>query len=472
MDRVLVVDLDGTLIRSDMLFETFWSALGRDWRSPARAAGALVQGRSALKRVLAKAGPVDVGLLPYDEAVLEHIRAWRAAGGETALVTASDEVIAQQIADHLGLFDAVHGSNGETNLKGANKAAFLRSRFGRGGFDYMGDSASDIVVWEEAQRAITVNASARLRTAAEEAAEEAVHLGRTGRALTEYLSALRPHQWLKNILVFLPLLASHQFSGGTLLAAIGAFVAFCLMASSAYVLNDLLDLAADRAHPRKRERPFASGRVPIADGSVMAVGLFVSGALVALLVSSETALILLIYFALTLAYSLFLKRVIVLDICMLGLLYTIRILAGGVAAGIPISVWLLAFSMFFFLSLAAVKRQAELVDSAARGELSIGGRGYHPEDLPVVSMIAIGAGYVSVMVMALYVNSPVVVMLYAWPEALWGICGVLIYWITRIVLITHRGGMHDDPVVFAARDRVSQVSFVLILVIALAGSLG
>ena len=243
------------------------------------------------------------------------------------------------------------------------------------------------------------------------------------------------------------------------------------MASSVYVLNDLLDLAADRAHPRKKNRPFASGSIPIAHGTWMAVGFLILGGLLAISISPAFFLIMVAYYLLTMAYSLNLKRRIVIDICVLAGLYTIRIIAGSVATGISLSVWLLAFSGFFFLSLAAVKRQAELIDNAERGNLKATGRGYHVDDLPIISMIAIGAGYVAVLVMALYVNSPAVVELYAHPKALWGVCAVLIYWITRTVMVAHRGNMHDDPVVYAAKDRISQLCLFLILGLVLVGTL-
>lgn len=290
------------------------------------------------------------------------------------------------------------------------------------------------------------------------------------RSITPYVKALRPHQWVKNILVFLPMLAAHQFDSQTLRLSLLAFVSFSLVASSVYVVNDLLDLDADRAHPRKRQRPFASGSIPVSRGTWMALGLLLSGAMTGALVGREFIIVMAAYYILTLAYSLQLKKTIVLDICVLAGLYSIRILAGGVATKIHLSVWLLAFSTFFFLSLAAVKRQAELVDAAKRSELTATGRGYHVGDLPIISMVAIGAGYVAVLVLALYLNSPTVTELYVRPEALWGVCVVILYWITRAVMIAHRGQMHDDPVIFAIRDTGSHVCLVLIVGFCLAAA--
>lgn len=454
-----------------MLYESFWSSFAGDWRSPFLSAAVLLKGRASLKRHLATAAIIEVSTLPYDEMVIAFIQEWRQTGGRTALVTASDHAFAVAIADHLGIFDEAHGSDGNLNLKGEKKAIFLEKSFGKKGFAYMGDAYADLPVWQRAAKAITVNAPAALRRKVENACVTVEHLGTEARSVNPYIKALRPHQWLKNILVFLPMLAAHQLDGPTILPSLLAFLCFSLVASSVYVLNDLLDLSADRAHPRKRNRPFASGSIPIAHGTWMAAGLILLGTALAALIGFEFFVVMASYYFLTTAYSLHLKRQIVVDICVLAGLYTLRIIAGGVATGITLSVWLLAFSVFFFLSLAAVKRQAELIDSAERGNLKASGRGYHVDDLQIISMIAISAGYVSVLVMTLYVNSPAVVDLYPNPEALWGVCAVLLYWITRTVMVTHRGKMHDDPVVYAAKDRVSQVCFLIMIAFVLGGAI-
>lgn len=467
---VLVVDLDGTLLRSDMLHESFWSAFGRDWRNPFRSVSALTKGRAALKRYLADASRVDAATLPYNGLVIEYLKAWRDGGGYTALVTASDTAFAKEISEHLGIFDEVHGSDGALNLKGEKKADFLEERFGRNGFIYMGDAPADLAVWRRATKAITVDAPAALRASAENVCDSVEHLSSDPQGVMSYLRALRPHQWLKNILVFLPMIAGHQFEAQVAFQSFLAFICFSVVASSVYVLNDLLDLSADRAHPRKKNRPFASGEVPIAHGVWMAIGLLVIGALLAMALGGTFFLVMVGYYLMTLAYSLYLKRRIVIDICVLAGLYTVRIIAGGAATGIPLSVWLLSFSVFFFLSLAAVKRQAELIDSEKRGQLKASGREYTVDDLPIIAMVTIGAGYVAVLVMMLYVNSPNIVALYGRPEALWGVCAVLLYWITRVVILAHRGQMHDDPVVFAAKDRVSHICFLTILAFAVGGA--
>jgi len=464
----LIVDLDGTLLCSDMLLENFWSAFSQDWRTPLKAAGWLARGRSVLKTRLADSARPDVKSLPYNADVLELIQNWHAAGGHVVLATATTQALADEVAAHLGLFDAVYGSDGTHNLKGPAKADLLVKLYGKGGFVYMGDSSADVPVWKMAAGAVTVNAPASLRKVADAVADDVIHIGAFAGIGRAHLKALRPHQWLKNILIFLPMIVAHQLTAGTFVQAMLAFVSFSLVASGVYVLNDLLDLASDRAHPRKRERPFASGTVPLSHGGLMAVGLLGLGLAVAQIVGQAFALTMLIYFALTTGYSLWLKRLAVIDICVLAGLYTMRIVAGGVATDITLSVWLLALSMFLFLSLAAVKRQAELVDAGAAATAA-SGRDYTANDLPYVSMVALAGGMIAVLITALYLNSDAVRELYARPDALWAICVVLLFWVLRTVLIAHRGQMNDDPVVFAAKDQVSYVCGALILAAAFVG---
>ncbi len=468
---VLAVDLDGTLLPTDLLHESFWAAIGHRADIAPRAVLHLLGGRAALKRWLAGETTLDPAALPYRDEVLAELRAWRAAGGRTTLVTASDQLLAERVAAHLGLFDAVHGSDGVTNLKGARKAAFLSRHYGQQGFVYMGDSRADLAVWKQAAGAITVAAGPGLRARAEAACPGARHIGATPELLRPMLAALRPHQWLKNILVFLPMIAAHRFEAGTIALSALAFIAFCLVSSAVYVLNDLLDLAADRAHPRKRLRPFASGALPVSRGLPMITALAIAGGVLALAVGPVFLAVLAAYLVLTTAYSLGLKREVILDILMLGVFYTLRIAGGAAAAGVELSVWLAAFSLFFFLALAAVKRQAELVDARERGKLDAAGRGYRTGDVGLVEAMAVASGFVSVLVLALYLTSPAVQDLYRTPEFLWGICLVLLYWVGRVVVVAHRGQMHDDPVIFALRDRTSRACLLAVLSLTLAGML-
>jgi len=467
---VLVADLDGTLIVGDTLWETLWAGLAaRPWETLA-ALGALAEGRAALKARLAAAGALDPGALVYDERVLERLRAHRAEGGRTALATAADARVAEAVAAHLGLFDAVHASDGERNLKAAAKAAFLTERYGAGGFDYIGDSEADLAVWAEARRAVTVGLAPAHRGAVKPRSGAAEHLERGAPGMAAYLRLIRPHQWLKNLLVFLPVLAAHDLSGASLGLAALAFLSFSLVASGVYVVNDLFDLGPDRAHPRKRRRPLASGAVPLLHGMALAPVLFVAG-LGAALATGEARFVAVMaaYLVLTTAYSVRLKRMLLIDICVLAGLYTVRIIAGGAATETALSVWLLAFSIFFFFSLAAVKRLAEIVGLAPE-KAQAAGRAYRREDRQVVSTMAVAAGYLSVLVLALYLDSESVRALYTTPELLWLVSPILLYWVSRMVLITERGGMTDDPIVFAIKDRVSAVCALAILVVGVAGA--
>ena len=459
---VLATDLDGTLIRSDMMHECFWAALAQDWRAPFLVAAALPGGKAALKARIATLAPVDAAALPYHQPMLDRLHAARAAGHHVALITAADQRHAQAVADHLGLFDSVHASDGQTNLRGDAKAARLRQAFGTAHVTYAGDSRADLPAWRVADAAITVAAPGPLRAQVDAIRPGALHLatpapGATARAA---LRALRPHQWLKNILVFVPVLAAHDYAAQTLLAAFLAFVAFSLVASAVYLLNDLLDLAADRAHPRKCTRPLASGALPIAAGMALIPALLGAGLAVALALPPPFLVSLAGYFALTLSYSLFLKRKPLVDICVLAGLYAARVVAGGAATGLEMTLWLLAFSLFLFLALAAVKRQAELVDMTQRGAERAAGRGYRADDLPVIRQIAITSGFVSVLVLMLYLNDADIRTRSDNPLLIGAACLVLIYWLARMVLVAHRGKMDDDPMVHSLRDPISLAALI------------
>lgn len=462
-DAVLVVDLDGTLCRTDTLHETLIALLARRPGQLPGLVAALFSGKAAFKRRLAAAHVTPGHALPYDESVLELVRQARAEGRRTALVSASDQAQVDAVAAHLGLFDEAFGTGGTaegTNLGGRSKAAFLTARYGEKGFDYVGDAAVDLPVWAAARQAITAGAGPALRRAAEDANGgahgAALHLDRgpgpsRARAM---MKALRPHQWSKNVLVFLPMLAAHDLSG--LPAALAAFVAFCLTASSVYLVNDLVDLEADRAHPRKRARPFAAGTLPVAWGVALAPLLVLAAVAIALIWTPPAFLAaLLAYYVVTFAYSFWLKRKALVDVLTLAGLYTARIVAGAAATAVALSPWMLGFSMFLFLALAAVKRQAELAQQDPGKKAA--GRGYETSDLPLLREMALASGFAAVVVFALYISSEDVLRLYPTPEALWLICPLLLYWIGRMVLMTHRGHMTDDPIVFAARDWPSRL---------------
>ncbi|MBX9400124.1 UbiA family prenyltransferase [Lysobacter sp. BMK333-48F3] len=466
----LCVDLDGTLLKSDLLYESLLALLSKQPLLLFLLPLWLLRGKAALKHEIASRVEVDATTLPYDERVVEALRETDAR--PRVLCTASNTKFAQQVATHLGVFDLVLASDDGVNLSGAAKAQALVERFGERGFDYMGNAGVDLSVWARARHAWVVNGSRGLAERAAKVGTVAEQLPPAAAGLKTWIKALRIHQWLKNLLVFLPLLASHRFlEPGAVIASALAFVAFGLCASGVYVLNDLLDLPSDRQHPRKRLRPFAAGRLPLLHGLFAAPLLTLAGLALALLASPWFALVLIGYYAMTLAYSLRLKRIVMVDVVLLAGLYTVRIIGGAAAIGTPLSFWLLAFSMFIFLSLAMLKRHAELSAILGTGRNKASGRGYAVEDLPLIQSLGAAAGYLAVLVFALYINSPESLALYDRPQVLWLICPLLLYWISRMWIISHRGAMDDDPVVFAVTDRVSQVVIALCGLLAL-GAIG
>ncbi|HEU0151793.1 MAG TPA: UbiA family prenyltransferase [Arenimonas sp.] len=465
--RPLCIDLDGTLLRSDLLLESTLALLAhRPWLLLVLPFW-LLGGKARLKQEIASRVVLDAATLPYDGRVLALLR--EATARRRVLCTASDARLAQAVAAHLGCFDEVLASDGQRNLSGRGKAEALVARFGERGFDYAGNARVDLAVWARAHGALVVNAGAGLARAAAGRCELLAHLPDIGGGLTAWLRALRLHQWLKNLLVFIPLLASHRFlAPESALAALGGFVAFGLCASGVYVLNDLLDLPSDRQHPRKRLRPFASGALPLLPGIVLAPLLALAGLALAWWIEPRFAAVLAAYYLLTLAYSLRFKRVAMLDVMLLAALYTLRIIGGTAVIGAALSFWLLAFSMFIFLSLALLKRYVELAAMLAEGKDGAAGRGYGVDDLPLLQSLGGSAGYLAVLVLALYINSPESIALYTRPQVLWLLCPLVLYWVSRTWVVAHRGGMDDDPVVFAVTDRASQLVGLLCAVIALA----
>jgi 4-hydroxybenzoate polyprenyltransferase len=456
----LVVDLDGTLLRSDLLLETTMAFVRSHPLQLFKLFGWLIHGKAALKQGLALATQLDVTVLPYDPAVIELIETERAGGRMIILATAAHDSLARRIAEHLQLFDLVWASDAERNLSADNKRDVLVAHYGEGGFDYMGNSRDDLSVWQASRKAIVVNpeAGVQSRAQAQGNVEQVIESNRA--SLKDWRKALRLHQWMKNALIFVPLLAAHQLNQPLqLLNGLLAFLFFGLCASSVYILNDLLDLTDDRHHQSKRNRPFACGRLSIRSGLVL-VPLLLLGAFggAALLLPWQFCAVLGAYYLLTLAYSLSLKRQMTLDVIVLAALYTSRILAGAAAFNLPLTFWILAFSMFMFLSLALVKRYAELREARLK-ELKdkTRGRGYYPADLDMIASLGATSGHLAVMVLALYIHEGTTVALYSHPHVIWLACPLLLFWITRVWMLTHRGQMNDDPVVFAIRDRVSQL---------------
>ncbi len=460
LPRPLAIDLDGTLLRTDSLVEAMLRLAARAPLALLALLPVLVrQGRAAFKQRIAAAEALDPASLVYNDDVLALAARTRAAGRPVYLVTAANEAVAHAVAAHVDVFDGVFASDGTVNLKGAAKARFLSERFGAQGFDYVGDAAADVPVWREAAQAYVVAPDAALLRQARAASPGVVQLGAAPRAaarLRSWAKALRVHQWAKNVLIFLPVFAAHRFDTVTLLRATAAFAAFSLCASSVYLLNDLLDLPHDRLHPSKRRRPFASGMLNIAQAPPLILACLASAFAIALRLPPRFLLMLAVYYVCTLTYSLGLKRRAVWDVMMLAGLYTLRVFVGSAATNIPLSPWLLAFSLFLFFCLAVVKRQTELVQHVREGRTAkLSGRGYSPDDLDMLRSMAASSGYMAVLVLALYVNSPDVLTLYHHPSALWVLCPALLFWVSRVLMLSHRGEMNDDPVIFALRDRVS-----------------
>ena len=473
-DVPLCVDLDGTLIRSDILIESAFALLKQSpWLILAMPFW-LFGGRQNLKHQIAQRVSLDVEALPYNDTVLGFLMEAQAKGRRLVLTTAANEEIAGAVAAHLGIFDDVMASDAAANLKGSRKQERLVDRYGEAGFDYAGDAWADLQVWPHARNAILVQPSRRLRRIAEQRSNVVRVFEAETRSIALYLRAMRLHQWVKNLLIFIPLLAAQKVMEPQLiLQALIAFLAFGLCASSVYVLNDLLDLTTDRRHARKRLRPFAAGAIPIWHGVAMMPALLLVAATFASFLSTTFIAVLCGYYVLTLAYSLWLKQRVLVDVLTLASLYTIRVIAGAAAVAVAPSFWLLAFSMFLFLSLAMVKRYAELIEVESKGGEQILGRGYQVVDLETLTSLGAASGYVSVLVLAFYINSPDVRIPYGLPQAIWLVCPIMLYWISRVWFAARRGKMHDDPIVYAAKDNISRwclAAVVLALALAIFGA--
>lgn len=466
---LLAVDLDGSLIKTDMLHETFWAALVRKKFNIIKFIISITRGRLAIKKFLSDA-PVSYETLPYNQEVIDLVNRHRCNGGRAIMVTASHELVANKINDQLGIFDAVHGSCDECNLKGVQKLRFLKAKYPSATICYLGDSTSDIKVWQGCDKVVTIDVPYRLKRQVDQLEKPTLHLNSGAHSLAATVRAMRPHQWVKNILLFMPIMAAHDFSIEIITQCLLGFFAFSMIASSVYLTNDLVDLSSDRQHSNKKFRPMASGQAQLHHATLLSVILMLLGFAIANMVSSSFTFVLGIYFVITILYSFVLKKIVVLDVCVLALLYTLRVVAGAAAAQLSVSVWLLAFSMFLFFALASIKRQAELVGATYDHKSNVMGRGYTAADLPVVTTMGLASGYLSILVLALYINSSEVSSLYESPEYLWGCCCILMYWLTRMVILAQRNEMHDDPIIFAAKDSHSISCIVGIILIALIGS--
>lgn len=465
--RPLCVDLDGTLIKSDSLVEAAWVYL----RSHPFAFWYLLlwlfEGRSQLKNKLFSAVKLNVASLPYNEEILSYLKEEKIQGRRLILVTASSILLAQDVANYLQIFDEVYGSEEAINLKGKRKAERLNQLYGRKGYDYIGNSYHDLPVWEDAKENLVVSNSKRLVRRVRSITDDFKVFRSTTHGFVKALALqIRVHQWAKNMLIFLPMILSHRYHEWSIwLASIVAFVAFSLSSSAVYVVNDMLDLEADRHHPHNRRRPFAAGELSLILGIVLVPFLLTLSLTLALIVSMPFFWVLISYLLITTLYSTWLKQLVLADIIILALLYSWRVLAGSMATGIELSEWFLTFAIFFFCSLALLKRSSELILLKSRSETSNPRRGYLTDDLPLLVSFGVGSGYLSVLVLALYLNDPLVVAQKQFPLILWLMCPLLLYWISRMWLKAYRGQMPTDPLVFALRDNVSYSLLIIISVL-------
>ena len=449
----LVVDVDGTLIGGDLLIEGIARLIATSPLSLLCLPVWLARGRAVLKRKVAERADLPASTLVLNPAMLDCIASAKAADREVWLASASDQLAIAPLAEEVGVA-GWFASDGVTNLRGRAKAARLVDRFGEGGFDYAGNEGQDLYVWRVARRIVGVDLSPRLKRRVRMLGKEVRLLPGLGGGLRHCWASLRPQHWIKNALVFAPLIAAHDTQAGHLLLAAGAFVVISACASAGYLLNDLVDLPNDRRHPEKRRRPMAAGKAPLMPmlglGGVLAAG----GLAGAFWISTAAGLWTSLYLLVTVLYSLSWKRKLFIDVVVLATLYMVRIVAGALVIPIPLSPWFLGFFMFVFLALALVKRQRELHGQAS-GAIGQGGRAWRAEDMPVVGAFGAASSLAAALVFALYIQTPQVGELYARPEFLWPICPLLIYWLGRMTLLAHRGFVDHDPVLFALRDRTS-----------------
>ncbi len=454
----LVVDVDGTLIKTDLLHESAMQFIARHPLQTWRLGAWLASGKSRLKRALSEATDPHIDSIPLREQTVALIRDAQAAGRPVYLASASDLPLVEALAGRVGGIAGVFGTDDGANLAGAAKARRLNAAFGERGYDYVGDQDVDFAVWSSARRAIAVSHSDGFKRRLLRAHPDAEVIASPRVKPRALVKAVRPHQWAKNALIFLSLAAGHHFAAHDVVATVLAFVCFCLAASSAYLLNDLLDLPGDRDHSRKRNRPFAAGDLSITTGLVLSAILMASAAGLSTFLPLRFMLVLGAYVTATLGYSLLLKRKLLIDVITLGGLYTIRVLGGIEAVGSTYSPWLLMFCLFLFLSLAIVKRCSELVVRREMGQTRTVGRGYRTDDLQIMLSLGAASAYGAVLVVALYLSSAEIVALYNHPIRMWLVTPLLLYWISRVLILSSRGEMHDDPVVFALRDRVSWIT--------------
>lgn len=461
----LCVDLDGTLVHTDTLIESFAHVFKKRPFTALALFFTLRHGRAHFKRRIISLGHIPVRTLPYNKELLEWLHDQKKQGTVLCLATASDGIIAEAIGRYLGIFDHIVASDGTHNLSAGGKAQALIAKFGKGGFDYIGNSFADIPVWHAARHAYIANAGlGLLREVQQFKTIKKVFVSRKNTRSTVYARAIRIHQWIKNLLLFVPVLTAHKLVDETAsLNSLIGFFSFSFMASSMYLINDLLDLEADRSHPTKKNRPLASGELSVHHALITSAILLLTSFLLSLLLPPAFFFLLKGYFILNLIYTIYLKRILYVDVLMLAFFYALRILAGSFATGIPISSWLIAFVGFMFLSLALVKRTAEVTNLQLRGEHRAVGRAYTSDNRNTLMIAGLACAFASLVIFELYIQSPHIAVLYSAPAMLRWLTLVFGLWLARVWYFAYRGTIHDDPTTFAVRDAFSYVTGILVI---------
>ena len=469
--KPLVVDLDGTLIKTDLLWEAINSLVLRNPLNLLKIIRWALLGKSYLKFKIASQEPIKIDSLPFNNNLIKYLKLKKAEGRLVVLCTGSDQRWANLVANHLDVFDASYGSSQSRNLCGENKKLFLISLYGEFGYDYIGNSIADIEPWSKASTKFLIGQHKKIL-------QKLQALDNFGgcfeienrNKLISIIALGRPIQWSKNLLIFIPLFGAHLYaSWGLLSLVITAFLIFNMATWGIYALNDLFDINEDRLHPIKKGRPIASGALSIPAAWTALPVLIMSPLFFAFhLLPFEFFLCLLAYMIVASLYSRFIKKIVLFDVFTLSFLYIIRIISGAYAIDIDVSFWLLTFSFFFFLNLALLKRSSELKMTLRISKRQlIPGRGYIPNDILIISCMGIASGYISSLVLALYIQDPQIVQLYTSPRVLWLCSPLLLLWISRIWLLAIRsnGLLTADPVSFTVSDRISLITGIIFIAI-------
>lgn len=456
--KYLFVDLDKSLIKSDYLFESFINYFSKNIFAPIIAIYLLIsQGKVGLKKFLHEKSRISEENLPYNKSVITYIKNWKAKyDGRVYLISASDSRFVEKVANHLKVFHGSYGTN-KINLRSKNKLEKINSISKGVGFEYIGDSFDDLVIWKDAKKIISVNPSKSLLKKIESLNGVKEEIIERDNFLKKILKPIRLHQWVKNTLLFIPFILAGAFSFNSISTLLLGFIAFSLVASAFYILNDLFDIESDRIHPTKFKRPFAEGSVSIPSGIMIFICLLLGAAVISKNLPYLFQICLSIYAFSTFTYSKYIKKIAVLDIFTLTFLYVFRVISGGVLVEVPVSNWLLTFSVFFFLFLAAVKRWIEI---KSFDKSNIQGRGYVSSDQNFVAQLSYFSGLISALIVCLYIDSQQAQNLYSSTPVLWLIPIILLFWIIETLFKVERGKVEDDPVLYALKSKTSYFALV------------